>query len=538
MGSCLPIGIDELLGGAVEGARLEFKASWDPDRMGHPVVRSLCAFANDLQNLNGGYVLIGVAERNGVAVRPVAGLDEASLDAAQKWIRGHCNRIDPVYMPVMDVAEIDGRRVLVLWAPASDTRPHQAPEDDARGGRREYWIRVGSETIRAQGELLTALMRQTARVPFDDRRNLSARNEDISFSLTREFLEQVRSELLSEPDAERVYRHMRIVSRVNGHTAPRNVALMFFANSPEEWFPGARIEVAEFPDDAAGDVLGEKVFRGPLHHQIRNCLTYLEGLTTRHLEKGSGMEASGWSSYPMPALREAVVNAVYHRDYDGVPEPIKIHVYPNRIEIVSYPGPVQGIEARHLRGEEPVPPFPARNRRIGEFLKELRLAESRGTGLPRIRRALAENGSEPPSFDFDEARSYFRVTLPAHPEHAVRTVLRDYAYKKATGDSRRARDLLERAWARGTRSSPLAAALVQERAEAADSKGAEALLKEFAWTDRAAEARAWFELGRARRSSGAGSREAIEAFERACELAPDEARYRAELERANDGGAR
>lgn len=56
-----------------------------------------------------------------------------------------------------------------------------------------------------------------------------------------------------------------------------------------------------------------------------------------------------------------------------------------------------------------------RNRRIGEFLKELRLTEGRGTGVPTIFKAMQENGSPPPRFDTDEERSYFTVVLPVHP---------------------------------------------------------------------------------------------------------------------------
>jgi ATP-dependent DNA helicase RecG len=120
------------------------------------------------------------------------------------------------------------------------------------------------------------------------------------------------------------------------------------------------------------------------------------------------------------AFREALVNAVYHRSYEDMPEPVKVYLYPDRMEIISYPGPVPGIEIKHLEGLSPLPPVPARNRRIGEFLKELRLAEGRGTGIPKVRRMMAQNGSPPPQFDFDEARSYFRVTLPVHPEHQAK----------------------------------------------------------------------------------------------------------------------
>ncbi len=70
-----------------------------------------------------------------------------------------------------------------------------------------------------------------------------------------------------------------------------------------------------------------------------------------------------------------------------------------------------GIERDHLRAGATVPSAPARNRRIGEFLKELDLAEARLTGLPRIFQAMEQNGSLPPRFDFDDGRTYFRATL-------------------------------------------------------------------------------------------------------------------------------
>ncbi|MBI5350064.1 MAG: hypothetical protein HZB77_12255, partial [Chloroflexi bacterium] len=92
------------------------------------------------------------------------------------------------------------------------------------------------------------------------------------------------------------------------------------------------------------------------------------------------------------------------------------------------------------------PPVPNRNRRIGEFLKELELAEARGTGIPKIRRKMKENGSPAPLFDFDEARSYFRVILLAHPEYVVLHTLRESAQLWAQGERLRAVQILERAY--------------------------------------------------------------------------------------------
>nr|VFJ63067.1 MAG: ATP-dependent DNA helicase RecG [Candidatus Kentron sp. FW]VFJ69042.1 MAG: ATP-dependent DNA helicase RecG [Candidatus Kentron sp. FW] len=128
----------------------------------------------------------------------------------------------------------------------------------------------------------------------------------------------------------------------------------FYADDPEEWFRGARIEVVQFAADVSGDVLEERIFHGPIHHQLRDTITYLRSLSTRYLQKlPDRPEVKSWVSYPLPAMEEALVNAVCHRSYEGEPEPTKAYLYPARMEIISYPGPVPGIEPEHLHPDAP-----------------------------------------------------------------------------------------------------------------------------------------------------------------------------------------
>ena len=447
MSLILSVNIEDLLHcRGVESARVEFKASWDENVTGYQILKTLCAFANDFQNLNGGYIVVGVAEKDGCALLPPKGLSEHELDVMQKWIRGNCNRIDPEYQPVMSPETVDGKRILVLWAPGSDVRPHRAPS--GKKSECKYFVRIGSETVDAESNgLLEQLLQMTARVPFDDRRALSATVEDLRESKVREFLKDVRSGLLEETNTKQLYRKMRIAEQVNGYDVPRNIGLLMFAESADQWFRGARIEVVQFAADAQGSVIEERIFTGGIHEQLRRALEYLEGISGTYTEKQPGaFLAKGWASWPIPALREALVNAVYHRGYDSIPEPIKVYLYPDRVEIISYPGPVPGIEQKHLNQQKPIPPAPARNRRIGEFLKELRLAEGRSTGIPKIYKAMRENGSGDPVFDFDEARTWFRVTLPAHPEYVAISALRDAAHLRATGNSGEAFQRVEDAW--------------------------------------------------------------------------------------------
>ena len=423
--SILPVNVRDLLYcQGVESERVEFKASWDAKTTGPQVLRTICAFANDYHNLNGGYVVIGVAERDGHGAFPPAGLSADDVDAAQKWIRGNCNRFDPPYAPVLSPELVDGRLVLVVWAPASDTRPHRAPAQAARGKRKaeapRYWVRLGSETVDAEqrGTMLRGLIDQTARVPWDDRPARQARVEDLREAKVREFLHDVRSGLLEEPDVREIYRRLRLVTRINGDDVPRNIGLLCFSNDPAEWFPCAKIEVVQFPDGPAGDVQEERVFRGSILDQARDCLAHLENLSATHLQKQrDSIYARTWSAYPIAALREALMNALYHRSYDiDQLEPTKVYVFPDHVAVISYPGPVSGIEPSHLLpGAKANHAVQARNRRIGEFLKELGLAEGRLSGLPKIYAAMAQNGSPTPRFDFDEGRSYFQAVFPAHP---------------------------------------------------------------------------------------------------------------------------
>ena len=483
MSAILPVNVDDLLRGrAIESARVEFKASWNPDPTGFQVLKTVCAFANDYQNLNGGYVILGVAESGGRAALPPAGMSGAEVDAAQRWIRGHCTAMRPGYMPILSPEILEDRNVLVVWAPASEERPHRAPDGPGRGRSWKYWIRVGSETVDAEASgRLEALIEQTARVPWDDRVARRARLEDLREARVREFLHDVRSALRDEPDATTIYRRMRISAPANDHEVPRNVGLLFFSDDPEQWFPGARIEVAQFAADRAGEVQSKRVFRGDLASQFRDCLRFLEGLSQTHLKKERDRSrVRGWVSYPVPALREALVNAIYHRGYrPDVVEPTRVHLYPDRLEIISYPGPVAGIESHHLAPDASLPPPPARNRRIGEFLAQLGLAEALWTGLPRIYRSMADNGSPSPRFDFDSGRTWFRATLPAHPEYAAISALQDAAYLRTVGGLddafRRVRD----AWKANQASAVLAGEMIRLCADRDNMEEAESVFTRF-----------------------------------------------------------
>jgi len=412
--SSLPINIEDLLHfQGVESARVELKQSWDEKTTGVQVLKTICAFANDFYNVNGGYIIIGVKENEGLAMLPPLGLEPTMLDKAQKWIRGHSQKLEPKVHFRLSPEIVDGRHLLVIWVPGSDARPHQAPTGQNK--QWAYYIRDGSQTLIAKGQILTELLNLCAKIPYDDRRASQFTLNDLRSTLVREFLAEVGSGLVEEKNDYQIYRHLGLTAKTNSHEVPKNIALLFFSDDPEIAFRGARIEVVYFPEDKSGNCLQEWLFCGPLPKQIKDGMNHLAHFSTTYIQKQDEQyEAKRWVTFPLPALKETLVNAIYHRSYEGILEPTKVYIYPDRIEITNYPGPVPGLKKSHFEQQQ-VPAVPARNRRIGELLKELKLAEARGTGIRKVFKAMTENGSPPPRYEFDEERTYFTVILPAHP---------------------------------------------------------------------------------------------------------------------------
>ena len=107
----LEIDIEDLLQkNNVESDRIEFKKGWNPD----DIYRSICAYANDYDNLGGGYILVGVEEEDGVAVRPVCGIPLNMLDKIQKDMVGYNHKIQPSYFAKLIPEKADGQNIMVI----------------------------------------------------------------------------------------------------------------------------------------------------------------------------------------------------------------------------------------------------------------------------------------------------------------------------------------------------------------------------------------------------------------------------------------
>ena len=314
--------------------------------------------------------------------------------------------------------EVNGRTILVLWAPGGETRPYKArlsltPKRQEWG----YFIRKHSSTVRAKGQDERELLSLTATVPFDDRYRQTASLDDLSHRLIREFLRDIGSDLASEAadlSVAALGQRMNIVGGPPEAVFPKNVGLLFFNDRPHDFFPATQIDVVWFPDGPGGDRFEEKEFRGPLSVILSEAISYIERnyLKETIVKHPHKPEAERFWNFPIGAIEEALVNAVYHRSYEER-EPVEVRITPDELVVLSFPGADRSIRMEDFKKGQAVSRR-YRNRRIGEFLKELELAEGRSTGVPKILRAMRQNGSPAPIFESDEDRTWFLVRLPVH----------------------------------------------------------------------------------------------------------------------------
>ena len=416
----IPINIEDLLNKRkIESERIEFKEGWNPIS----IYRSICAFANDIDNLGGGYILVGVKEKDGIAERPVKGIPIEQLDEIQQQMVRYNNMIEPYYQPRIAVEEVDGQQILAIWVPSGIERPYTVPSDvTSKHKNKLFYIRFGSNTIEAKGEQLDQLREMSAKVPFDDRGNDEIRYDDISLVQVRDYLVKVGSKLSNDvgrTPIEELLSNMNLLSGPTEQRRIKNVAAMMFCEQPDKFFPYSQVEIVFFPEgrERNPDNMTEApVIKGTVPHMISATLDYLRTnvIKERIIKVRDRQEPLKYFNYPYAALEESITNALYHRDY-RLYEPVEITIEPDRISILSHSGPDRSISAEAIRQACALRSRRYKNRRLGDFLKELGLTEGRATGIPTIQTALEANGSGRATIETDEERTYFLIDIPCHP---------------------------------------------------------------------------------------------------------------------------
>lgn len=419
----LPVNIDDLINArTVESVRIEFKRGWNP----HDVLRTVCAFSNDIDEFGGGYIIIGIEEQDGSPILPPCGIDQKEIDKIHREFFKLCqDNIKEKVFPPIEPIQFQGKWIIIIWVTTCDQRPYYASNSLGKNAKMVAYVRHGAVTKEATPEQEKQLRELATFNHFDDRRNIKAKLNDLDLGLILAYLQEIKSQLYNDAAKipfEELCLKMQIARGPKEDFRPLNVGLMLFNKNPENFFEGGITNLVEFEDEA-GTKYSEKHFKGPIHIQIRQIMQYLNSSVIKeHVRKNSKKsESDRFYNYPYPALEETIVNALYHRSYEN-PTPNEIRIYKagnsRRIEVLSYPGPLPPIDDQSLL-QLNIAPRNYRNIRLGDFLKKMRLAEKYATGIPTIVESLNSNGSPKPILSTDAGKSHFLVVIKIHEDTPV-----------------------------------------------------------------------------------------------------------------------
>lgn len=225
-------------------------------------------------------------------------------------------------------------------------------------------------------------------LPYDAWINRMASMDIIRRGYVEDFLRDSNSSLanrLNTRTLEDLLISLEIANETDMELAIRNIGILMFAERPEKLIPGAQINLVRFNNPDA--------------------------------------ETVRYFNYPNNALEEAVVNAVFHKSYRE-DSPVEIRIYTDEIVVINYPGPAKWIDMdKFAKGKVRARKY--RNRRIGEFFKELDLSEKQSTGIQTILNELKKNGSPLPEFETDSDRNYLETTIKIRDGFKVKSKVSD-----------------------------------------------------------------------------------------------------------------
>jgi ATP-dependent DNA helicase RecG len=363
---------------------------------------AICSFSNDMAGKGlPGYLLIGVDEKD-----PAYRLQVT--DALLQQFASYRSDGQVMPLPVMNVAAWahpeGGGDVMVV-----EVHPHDLPPVRYKG---RVCIRVGPrKDFATEAEERVLMERRSSRFPTFDatpcpegslgRLDLEAfRQSYRPHAVAAEVIAENHRSIEEQLAALRFYNLKR--------DCPTNAGMLVFAYDPLDLFPGAKVQFVQFDGPELGaEVLAEKTFTGNLMTILSELDSFLRGRFTQKPVRVSSLREQAVFDYPTEAVRELLMNAVLHRDYQST-SPIRFYQFSDRIEIQNPGG---------LYGEASPENFPRvntyRNPIIAEAMHTLGYVNRFGRGIARARRALADNGSPEPAFDYHT--SHFLAIIPRHP---------------------------------------------------------------------------------------------------------------------------
>ncbi|MBN1669088.1 MAG: hypothetical protein JW862_18485 [Anaerolineales bacterium] len=370
-------------------------------------VSQLAAVLVGMANTTGGTILLGIAPRSArvLGIRDLESLLDRVFQAALLS--------EPtLVLPLPQVESYQQEQLLRIEVP--EGLPHVYSLD----GR--YLGRKAAQTSPLAARDLRALLVERGVLQFESRLAPGASLSDLELERVSAYAAALGYPV--DAPLETLLLRRGCVQRAGDQLKPTYAGLLLFSSHPQQWLPSATILAARFPGISISDQFVKQEIRGPLPDQLRQAETFVRD-HLRSTVRLVGLRRQETPEYPPEVVRELLVNAVAHRDYNQQGDGIHLHIFADRLEVHSpggLPGPVNLsnlLEARF-----------SRNAVVAQLLSDLGFVERLGYGLNRVVTVLRQQNLPQPSFE--EIGGSFRVTISrgdlAPGDDEVRLAVSDY----------------------------------------------------------------------------------------------------------------
>ena len=388
-----------------ENSGIEFKRDTIDNRA---LAKELVAFAN----LRGGRVLLGVDDDGSVA--------GVTRDRLEEWVMTTCrDKIRPELIPYYEIIrDVEpGKDVAVVQVDRGWAVHHVW-----HNNHRTYYIRVGTQSREASPEELERLFQQRGAFRLEVRGVSGSSVDDFDYRRLNDYFQRIRSQETPGMDDTNAWQNLLVNTEFlveEDDTIPATVAgLLLFCANPNRFLPQAGIDAAAYPGKEKDYTAKERsAIRGPMtalfgsDGLVENGLVEQAVEFTRRNTEVSASLADGarreerWL-YPEEAIREAIVNALVHRDYLLSGTTVELSIYEDRLEVIS-PGRLpNGITPqRMITGCRS-----ARNQLLKDVMRDYGYLEHMGMGVPRkiVKEMQRHNGTFPDLVE-DEERFLARL---------------------------------------------------------------------------------------------------------------------------------
>ena len=352
-----------------ESRRLEFKEAFPK---GDQVAQTAVAFANGA----GGRIVFGVKD----SPRQIIGIPDDQLFKTEERIT-NCifDLCAPSIVPEIYIQSVEDKLLLVVEIYPGAQKPYGIK----RPGRpNEVYIRVSASNRKASPETIETLERQRRKVSFDAITAYGCSVEDVDLS---RFKKAFKTQTGRNIGKTQLF-NMGLFQKEQGRQCPTNAALLL-SDSParKQFFPYAKIECARFKGIDKRVFLDQATLEGPIQDSVEPCLAFIKKNIALGATIGEIYRKDRWE-YPLEAIREALINAIIHRDYAILGSDIKVAIYDDMLEITS-PGPLpDALSVEELgTGRSEI-----RNRVLAPIFKDLKLIEAWGSGIRKMHDELTD----------------------------------------------------------------------------------------------------------------------------------------------------